>query len=231
MKQAEISPVLLNDQAECTRYACGPYQLGFTHLPFGMDHIKALFPGRETIELEQTHSGIIREAVPDNSGLDGDGLISREARYIPVIRTADCIPLFFWHPETIFFGILHIGWRGFVAAIQRKLLETVRREGLDPRDLRFLIGPGICAGHYEVGPEVVRAFTPLISPDLIFTPTDHGKARLDLKNAIKLDLENEGIHPTQISDPGICTFEEAGRLPSHRRQANGGRIYNFIVRD
>lgn len=207
----------------------GCYKMGFTHNNLDIKSLTHLFRSREPIELEQTHSGIIHEALLENRGLDGDGLIARDARLVPVIRTADCIPLFFWHPDRPFFGILHIGWRGFVATIHRTLLDMARQDGIDPGTLLFLIGPGICAGHYEVGPEVVRVFTPLISPDLIFSPTDQGKARLDLKKAISLDLQSHGVPAPHITDPGICTFEEAGRLPSHRRQPNGGRIYNFIV--
>ena len=206
----------------------GPIRLGFTRNDNDLSVVQSLFPGKQTVELEQIHGDIILEAQHALPMQDGDGLFSKNSRYIPVIRTADCIPLFFWHTEKPFFGILHVGWRGFVARIQKRLLEMIRLNQMNIDKIRFLIGPAICADHYPVGPEVLAEFAPVLRVDEISSAMKDGRHQLDLKKALRLDLITLGASAKTIDDCGLCTFENP-ELPSYRREKNGARIFNFIA--
>lgn len=228
MTNQHIAPQIISPKPFISLISHGPVQLGFTRHNQDLSFLVQQLPQRQTIELKQIHGNIIRPASSDSVGLDGDGLISRDRRFIPVIRTADCIPLFFWHKNLPFFGILHIGWRGFVSMIQRKLLEKIVLCDLETKDFSFYIGPAICSLHYPVGEEVIREFAPLVLVSDIAQRQSDGRFLLDLKKALKMDLSAQGIHENQIGDANLCTFASSD-LPSYRRQKNGERIYNFIT--
>lgn len=208
----------------------GSVRLGFTWNDSDLCAIQRLFPEKQTIELQQVHGGIILDAQYAVPMQKGDGLFSKSTRFVPVIRTADCIPLFFWNPQTPFFGILHVGWRGFVSRIQEKLFEIMGLQQVKIEETRFLIGPAICADHYPVGPEVIAEFTPFVRIEEIATPRKDGRILLNLKKALRLDLIALGASARKIDDCGLCTYENL-ELPSYRRQKNGARIYNFIAWD
>jgi len=236
--QNQFNPLFITEN-DLSVLRDGPIQLGFTRNKQNSEGIKAIFPKRPLIELNQIHGNIIISAetiseapfvTPQAGALpEGDGLYAQNDLMLPIIRTADCIPLFFWHRYSSFYGILHVGWRGFVALIHRKLLEISHQNSVNNEDLVFLIGPSICPQHYPVGKEVIAQFESISSIPEITSPTEDGRFFLNLKKALRLDLLVQGISAQNIFDPGICTTESLD-LPSYRREKNGSRIYNFITR-
>ncbi len=227
--QISNNTVQFHEHPDCSLLTDGAYHMGFTRNNSDIDVVTRLFPDKETIQLNQIHGSIILDACLESRDCDGDGLLAQADPIIPVIRTADCVPLFFWHRRIPFYGILHIGWRGFVAKIQRRLFKLTQEHDINPRELNVLLGPAICPQHYPVGFELISEFEGICPLEEICSAAADERFHLDLKQAIRIDLMALGLPGGQIMDCGICTYESLD-LPSYRREKNGARIYNFITR-
>ena len=234
MPQSALSHVPFIRRPGYRLLADGPVRLGYTRNNSDLAVIRQDFPKPGIAELIQVHGSTIVPAeqtivAPETEPTrEGDGILAERPGLMPVIRTADCVPLFFWHRDRPCYGILHVGWRGLAGRIQRELLTLIRLTGLQLEDMRFLIGPAICARHYPVGPEVIAEFCAHFPVSEFSTPLADGKFSLDVKRGLRLDLMAQGVLAGQIRDCRVCTFEDA-ELPSYRRQKNGARIYNFIT--
>ena len=100
-----------------------------------------------------------------------------------------------------------------------KTLEKMRSEfGTDPQDISAAIGPGIGACCYEVGENVSIQFG--------FAVRTH----LDLVSENRKKLEKAGVLPEKIEALGDCTFCNAERFFSYRREKEkAGRMTSFIM--
>jgi copper oxidase (laccase) domain-containing protein len=94
----------------------------------------------------------------------------------------------------------------------------VEATGSDPADLVAALGPGICAGCYQVSEEVAAEF-----PDGVKEPDEDGRWLLDLAEANRRQLIEAGLDPAAIHLHGACT-KETPDLPSHRRDPDGTRF-------
>jgi copper oxidase (laccase) domain-containing protein len=82
---------------------------------------------------------------------DVDGLVTREAGVVLVIRTADCAPVFFWDRGGGVVGLAHSGRRGTEGNIVGRMVEVMgERFGTRGSDLIVVIGPCIRPPFYEV---------------------------------------------------------------------------------
>ena len=89
-----------------------------------------------------------------------DALVTIEPGITLCTYYADCTPIFFVDTGTKAIGLAHAGWRGTVAEIAGKVLDTMRDSfGTDPADVVCAIGPNIMRCCYEVrrGVHVARA--------------------------------------------------------------------------
>lgn len=220
---------------------------------FELKDLSAFFPVEKIVELKQVHSNIIRFAGEIEPGSEGDGIILEQKNTLAVIKTADCVPLFFWRkglaPKNplpgkggLVAGIVHVGWQGLQKGIEKKLLELLEKKQIPFGDLRFFMGPAIEKDCYEVGPDLYEKFSGKEYRDEIFfkkrvAPAAHGsiskknqkKYLLDIKRGIFLSLIGSGIRDEQIEQTNLCTYCEKERFPSYRRERKTGlRIYNFL---
>lgn len=136
------------------------------------------------------------------------------------IWTADCPPLFLYDPGKNVAAIAHCGWRSICNGIVSNTLDVmVERFGANPESVVVAFGPGICGKCYEVGNELVEAFSRRFSAEelaVLFVPKGNGKHRLDLKAAIGLELSRRGVESGKVHDVGICSYESEA-YPSYRR--------------
>ena len=131
---------------------------------------------------------------------------------------------------------VHGGWRGLAAGILRAALSHALKSGCkSPNELAIILGPAIGALRYEVGPEVVRAFSNsglALTEEQLPYAISKGVAdrwHLDLATAACLSLCNLGFRPEQIAVFRSCSFEEDHLWYSYRRSgAKPGRIWSWI---
>ena len=67
------------------------------------------------------------------------------------------------------------------------------------------IGPSIDKCCFEVDEDVYRLFVNKFDNVELYTKTNEGKWKIDLKKIIKLELMLEGLQEDNIHDSGICT--------------------------
>jgi len=184
---------------------------------FGTRHAALSQDGMAT--LKQIHSSLSLLADrPSGCVGEGDALITNRPGVAVAVRTADCYPILLADARHRAVAAVHAGWRGTAAHIVREALEKMRNEfDTTPADVFAAIGPGIGVCCYEVGPEVAREFG--VS----------GRTHLDLAEANRRQLINAGVPEAQIEVTGGCTFCDAERFHSYRRdKQNAGRMISYI---
>ena len=110
-----------------------------------------------------------------------------------------------------------------------------KETGCNPDLIQAAIGPSISQEAFEVGEEVVEAFrqsgawTAEETLSLCWNNPKTGKTHIDLWKANELQLQAEGILPRQIENARICTYQNADRFFSARREGiHSGRILSGI---
>jgi YfiH family protein len=138
-------------------------------------------------------------ALPGGPLPEVDGHVVTRAGLAPLVFTADCLPVALSGPGGV--AMLHCGWRGLAAGIVAAGVEAVSATDA-------AIGPGIGPCCYEVGDEVLGAFSGL--GDGI------AAARmLDLPEVARRLLSAAGVE--RIQSAGLCTSCEEELFFSHRR--------------
>jgi YfiH family protein len=153
---------------------------------------------------------------------EADGLISSSAGEVVAVRTADCVPVLLFDRRNRVVAAVHAGWRGTVAEIARRAVESASAEfGCRPGDLEAAIGPAIEACCFEVGEEVAAQFeTTLIQTN--------AKPHVDLIEANRRQLVEAGLNAERIWKAGVCTYCSPSQFHSYRRKgAASGRMLAF----
>ncbi len=171
--------------------------------------------------LKQIHSGIVLRA-DRASGCVGeaDALVTNDPCVTLSIRTADCLPILIADRRTGAVAAVHAGWRGTVAGIAGATVARLSRDfGSRPKDLVAAIGPGIGVCCYEVGEEVA-------------VQLGEAKAgRVNLAEHNRRQLERAGVASMCIDIISLCTFCDADRFWSYRREREqAGRMISFVTR-
>jgi YfiH family protein len=132
---------------------------------------------------------------------EADGHVVRERGSAALVFTADCLAVAVAGPKGV--AMLHAGWRGLAGGILAAGVEAVEATSA-------AIGPGIGACCYEVGDEVLDAFSDL----------GEGVAEgrmLELAEVARRQLARAGVE--SVESAGLCTSCEAELFFSHRRDA------------
>ena len=169
--------------------------------------------------------------------LDGVDAVVTALRGICIgVSTADCIPLLLHDARLNIVAAAHAGWRGTVAAIAAKCIETMQEHyGCQCSDIRAIIAPGISLEAFEVGDEVYTEFANAgFAMECIARryPTANGgtKWHIDLWEANRLQLIAFGVPKEAIQVAGVCTWEQHKEFFSARRLGiNSGRIFSGIM--
>jgi len=154
----------------------------------------------------------------------GDAAITRQPGRVAVIQVADCMPVLFATRSGDAVGAAHAGWRGLAAGV---LEATVAAMGAEPSQLVAWLGPGIGPRHFEVGEEVREAF--LAADDgagAAFAPSPAGRWLCDLELLARRRLR--ALRIGDIAGGGWCTYADAERCFSYRRQGTCGRMAALV---
>ena len=149
-----------------------------------------------------------------------DVIVSDTPGVLAGVKTADCVPILIGDPATRAFAAVHAGWRGTLGQAVLAGVDRLARE-FDARseDLRVAIGAAAGPCCYEVGSEVIDAFTSkFANAEKLFTPTRAGHALVDLLSANRDQLESVGVRPERIHVAPLCTMCRTDLFFSYRRE-------------
>lgn len=183
--------------------------------------------GFVNVTLRQVHSNrvFVAKGEPGILG-EGDALVTQVPGQMLTIRTADCVPLLVADPEQRAVAAIHAGWRGTVAGVVPRTIETLCAEfGSRPESLLVAIGPCIRRAAFEVGPEVAEEFKHLFPERFDL----HEKTTVDLSEACVRQLIGSGLLRGNIFDCEQCSFQDGDRFHSYRRdREQSGRMVSYI---
>lgn len=152
---------------------------------------------------DQVHKTNLRKVNKDDLGKgiyrakdykEIDGLYTDEAGITLVTGYADCVPLYFVDPIRKAIALTHAGWRGTVAKIGPKTVETMMKEYQSkPEDIIVVIGPSICQDCYEVSKDVADEFYKVIDvtqrAEIITPQEEYRKVMFYTNESVEEDSE------------------------------------------
>ena len=181
---------------------------------------------QQPLFLKQTHSTRVIELPYQGNNLDADATYSKQASQVCLVMTADCLPVLFCDKDGCQVAAAHAGWRGLCDGV---LEETVAQFSGAVSNIMAWLGPAIGPDAFQVDEDVIAQFV-AVDPNarLAFRedPNAPGKYLGDLYQIARQRLNKLGIH--EISGGEHCTFHDATRFFSYRRDNQTGRMASLI---
>lgn len=179
----------------------------------------------EPVWLRQIHGTHVVQAETAVGVPDADAIVARTPGVVCAVLTADCLPVLFCTQDGSVIAAAHAGWRGLAAGV---LEATLAAMGECPCDVMAWLGAAIGPAAFEVGdevraafmqshPEAVRAFVPARQP---------GKWLADIYVLARIRLNASGVNA--VYGGGLCTYTDAARFYSYRRDGRTGRMASLI---
>jgi len=172
--------------------------------------------------IQQVHGAkVIVLPSPENSFTgpvpEADALVTQQDALPLCVRTADCLPVFFFDPVTRSVALAHTGWRGTQAGIDGSVVDVLQSGfGVVPADLLIGFGPCIRACCYEVGEDVAKSFPHTADQR-------QGRYFLNLAAENIRQLCELGVERSRILDSGECTCCSSAFFSYRREGAAAGR--------
>lgn len=197
--------------------------------------LRSILPA-EPIWLKQIHGVTVSTPNTRNAligqSIEADAAVSNVPNEVLSILTADCMPVLFADKSGEVIGAAHAGWRGLSGGV----LENTAQEmlalapGLRPKDIVVWMGPAIGPSAFEVGDDVLQAFSAqnqsLLSQAFKPIAGKPGKYFADLYSLAREQLRSIGIE--QIDGGHFCTVGDSAKFFSYRRDKETGRFASLI---
>ena len=168
---------------------------------------------------------------------EADAALARQPGKICAVMTADCLPLLVCDEAGTVVAAAHAGWRGLAGGVVEATVEAMN---VAPERLLVWLGPAIGPQAFEVGEEVrqafmahdpaaAKAFAP--SPALITQDSGLGTRKwlADIFLLVRQRLALLGVD--RVYGGGLCTYTDAERFYSYRRDRVTGRMASLIWLD
>jgi polyphenol oxidase len=173
--------------------------------------------GAKVAFMNQLHSGVVH-VINSDGVYDGDALFTGQKGLALVVKTADCLPLFFYDKKTGSIGILHMGWR----SAKEGILDNI---SLDLSSTKALAGVAMRQCCFEVTDEFksyrsLASFVNMREDKLYFDPVGFSRSALAAR----------GMKKTDFSDINICTICNNLNFFSFRRDKTKNRMLSFIIK-
>jgi polyphenol oxidase len=203
----------------------------------GRDEASALAENRRRFEaflpappvaLNQVHgAGVARLSRSVVRTPVADAAVTSVPGVVCSILTADCLPVLFAGRRGNAVGVAHAGWRGLASGVLEATVAALAELDAPPEDLVAWLGPGIGPAAFEVGADVHSAFcSGDAAAAACFAPHRAGKWLADLYGLARQRLVRAGV--TNVRGGGMCTYRDATRFFSFRRERDSGRMASAV---
>jgi len=149
---------------------------------------------------------------------DADGLFTNKSQEVLVVKSADCLPIFFSSQELGVVGVVHMGWRSAAKGI----LDNIN---YDLKSFKVALGVGLRKCCYRVGNEFLDY--PIFSK---YFKQENGQFYFDPVRFAKEELSRRGLKLENFYDLGICSFCSKIPIFSYRHGDTNKRTLSFILR-
>ena len=176
----------------------------------------------------QGNSSICVEANPKS--LVADAHWTSQKHLALKIVTADCMPVFIYHPMSQKILGLHAGWKGLLNGILENSISNVFD---DFHNLKVWIGPHIQQPSFEVGSDVFFAaqkYSNIFNTNECFTSLNNNdKYLFSMSKFAKNLLFFRGVRPKNLFVSNTNTFFSNGHFSYRRNNSEHRRQISFIV--
>ena len=187
---------------------------------FSNNELNDHFVKKKSFSMNQTHSTNLKMIIEEKFIYeDTDGIFTNNKNHSLIVRTADCLPIFFIHQNDNIFGVLHAGWKGLKNEIIVESANLLKNYVDDLSEMIVFIGPSISQKNYEVKNEFINYF------GSSFIKNVDDKLFCNLKEIAKSQLNEIGI--TRVIDSNQCTYENEN-YHSFRRNKTSERMVGVI---
>lgn len=188
--------------------------------------------------LNQTHScNVVELPLSTQSSkkvLSADAAFTHKTGVVCAVMTADCLPILLVNRQKTIVAAVHAGWRGLADGIvEETVTNMTATPEVEANDLYAWIGPAIGPQAFEVGAEVKSHFEQQYGNQLssCFVPSPNtsdlsAKYLADLPKMAKRVLQLAGVQGVTLSN--LCTYQDAKKFFSFRRDGQTGRMASFI---
>ncbi len=193
--------------------------------------------GAKPVFLNQVHGTDMLTLAQDTpDGASADGVVTRERGLACTIMVADCLPVLLCDVQGTQVAAVHAGWRGLAGHGGMGVLEQAHKQFMPLApvesnqyaiELIAWLGPCIGPGAFEVGADVVAAFTgSQAQAAACFKPIAGGKWLADLQCLARQRLSALGVTRVFGNDGSApwCTVSNPSKFFSHRRDRVSGRL-------
>lgn len=180
---------------------------------------EAILPGGRLVGLYQVHGAdavTVIEPWEDAMRPEADAIATAQPGIVIGVVTADCAPILLADREAGVVGAAHAGWKGALAGVTDAVVTAM--EGLGARRERIgaAIGPTIAHASFEVGPDLIAAFTDADPENARFvTEGARDRPHFDLEAYVAHRLAVAGIG--RVAALGLDTYANPDRFYSYRR--------------
>lgn len=172
--------------------------------------------------LSQVHGCQVVDAGAAAAGCEADAASTDRPGVVCAVLTADCLPVLFCDAAGTRVAAAHAGWRGLAGGVLEAAVA-----GFGGGEVRAWLGPAIGPDAFEVGPEVRAAFVEADPATAAAFRAGRGdRFFADLYTLARHRLRAAGV--TAVSGGGFCTYHEADRFYSYRRDGQTGRMASLV---
>lgn len=177
----------------------------------------------EPIWLNQVHGTQVIQADIASGVPNADASFTRKTHAVCAVLTADCLPVLFCARDGSVVAAAHAGWRGLAAGVLEATLDAMR---VPPDEVIAWLGAAIGPDAFEVGAEVRDTFIASHpSAGTAFKPHQQ-KWLADIYTLSRIRLNACGVRA--VYGGGLCTYTDAARFYSYRRDGVTGRMATLI---
>jgi len=149
---------------------------------------------------------------------DSDGLFTKASQKAIVVKTADCLPIYFSSQKLGVIGVIHMGWRSAAKGI----LDNIN---YDLKTFKVALGVGLRRCCYRVGKEFLE-----YSHFSKYLKQENEQLYFDPIKFAKEELFKRGLRSENFYDLGICSFCSKAPVFSYRRRGTKNRTLSFILK-
>jgi hypothetical protein len=187
------------------------------------ERLRASLPA-DPVWLQQVHGTEVVDAATVPPLARADAAVARTRHVVCAVLTADCVPVLLADGGGDAVAIAHAGWRGLAAGVVE---AAVARMDVPAASVIAWLGPAIGPRAYEVGREVREAFVRRDAAAVAaFAPGRDDRFLADLFMLARQRLAAAGI--AAVYGGGHCTYTEAERFYSYRREPTTGRFASLV---
>ncbi len=185
----------------------------------------------EPVWLKQVHGIAVVDAAVVSDVPVADASFSHQSNIVCTVMTADCLPVLLCDQAGSVVAAVHAGWRGLADGV---IEATVKQMGVAASNLMAWLGPAIGPKAFEVGAEVRQQFIAQ-DPQAVeaFQPSAlssaQGRWLADIYLLARQRLARLGVE--QVYGGHCCTYSDAERFYSYRRDGITGRMVSLIWLD